>query len=103
MVAPPGGGYVDVGGIRVFVAGGDFAFLEMYRLLFGEAGAAPAYCGISRLLTAVTTKVLALPAGAYIDDFSSLFCLLDVRLPADPCSWACSSPLPLWHLPAAQP
>ena len=73
VVAPPGGSYITVRDVHVFAAAGDFVFLEMYRLLFGKAGAVPAYCGISRLLTAVIAKVLPLPAGTYIDDFSSLF------------------------------
>ena len=82
IAAPAGGGYVGVGGVQTFIAAGDLVFLEMHRLLFGEAGAVAAYCGISRLVVAVVAKVLALPVGAYIYNFSSLFWLLDVRLPA---------------------
>ena len=50
----------------------------------------PGYCSISQLLTAVIAKVLALPAGAYIDDFSSLFWLRDVGLPRDIWDFICS-------------
>ena len=82
VVAPPGGGYVNVGGTQVFVEEGDFVFLEMLLLLFGEGGAVVGYRSIW-LLTIVISKVLALPVGAYIDNFASLFWLRDARLPAD--------------------
>ena len=67
---------MDVGGVVTFVAAGNCIFLEMQRLLFGEAG-----CTISKLVIATVAKVLFLPATAYIDDFSSLYWLLDVHLP----------------------
>ena len=54
----------------------------MHRLLFGEAGSVPAYGAISKLVIAVIAKVLALPTGVYMDDFSSLYWMLDVCLPA---------------------
>ena len=63
----------------MFVAAGDFVFLEMYRLLFSEAGSVPAYCGVSRL-----------PVGAYIDNLSSLFWPQDVRLPTHLGDFVCS-------------
>ena len=47
------------------------------------------YCSISRLLTIVISKVLALPAGAYIDDFASLFWLPDALLPVDLWDFVC--------------
>ena len=62
----------------MFIAAG--YFLEMHRLLFGEAGAVASYCGISRLLTVAITSVLALPVAAYIDDFASLLWLPAPRL-----------------------
>ena len=47
------------------------------------------YCSISRLLTIVISKVLALPAGAYIADFASLFWLRDALLPTDLWDFVC--------------
>ena len=81
VVSP--GGTVPVAGAEVFVPSGDLVYLEMGRLLFGEAGSVPGYCCVARVIVVVLCKVLALANGAYMDDYGAVYWTVDERLPGD--------------------
>ena len=54
-----------------YVPAGEVVYLEMHRLLFGEAGAVRAYCCVARTIAVAIAKVLGLPVGHHIDDFAA--------------------------------
>ena len=61
----------------VVVPAGDLVYLEMGRLLFGEAGSVPGYCCVARVIVVVLCKVLALANGAYMDDYGAVYWTVD--------------------------
>ena len=73
------GGWACLVTEQAYVPAGEVVYLEMHRLLFGEAGDVVAYCCVARTAAVVIAKVLGLPAGHYIDDFW----LIDRSLPDD--------------------
>ena len=66
------GDTIAIDGEDAFVDEGDVVCLEMWRLLFGEGGAVPGYCCLSRAVVVILYKVLALANGAYIDNFGAM-------------------------------
>jgi hypothetical protein len=56
---------------------GELVWLEMSRLLFGEAAAVAAYCLVARTIAIICCKVLLLPTDHYIDDFVGIYRLTD--------------------------
>ena len=81
VVSP--GDTVSVDGADVFGPTGEVVFLEMWHLLFAEAGPVASYCCIARAIVVILAKVLALANGAYIDDFGATFWAEDKQLPAN--------------------
>ena len=47
------GDVVPMAGSEVFVPEGQIVYLEMWRLLFGEAGSVPGYCCVARVIVVV--------------------------------------------------
>ena len=76
------GGVIVQDGVETFVEAGRIIFLEMFRLLFGEAAAVAAYCLVARTIALLCCKVLDIPVGHYIDNFGAVYALLD-RTAAD--------------------
>lgn len=60
-----------------FVPSGTVVYLEMARLLFGEATAVGAYYLIARTIAVACCKVLSLPTDHYFDDFIGICKLPD--------------------------
>ena len=81
VVSP--GAIVSVGGADVFMPAGEVVCLEMWRLLFAEAGPAAGYCCVAHAIMVILAKVPALANGAYIDDFGATFWAEDKQLPAN--------------------
>ena len=51
-----------------WVEEGRVVYLEMFRLLFGEAGSVPAYCLVARTIAVICCKVLGMPCDHFYDD-----------------------------------
>ena len=75
-------GWSPLGTGQTYVPAGDVVYLEMQRLLFGEAWAITAYCCMARTVAVVIAKVkvLGLPMSHYIDDFLAIFWPVDQSL-----------------------
>ena len=74
---------MPVAGSEVFVPAGNLVYLEMWCLLFGEAGSVPGYCCVARVNVVVLCKVLALANVAYMDDYGAVYWTVDERLAPD--------------------
>ena len=81
---PAGGATVRLkGGSSVRLPGGQIVFLEMYRLLFGEAGAVIGYCRSARIMAIMISTVLLVPVDHFVDDFVAPFRSADTTLVND--------------------
>ena len=63
-----------------WVEAGRVVYLEMHRLLFGEAGSVPAYCRVARTIAVTCCKVLGMPCGHFLDSNVAPYRLEDLQV-----------------------
>lgn len=51
---------------------GHVVYLELFRLLFGEAGAVAAYCLVARTAALCCNLAIGVPTNHYVDDFITI-------------------------------
>ena len=71
------GAFLDTPAGRHWIPEGDVVYLELWRLLFGAAGAVAAYCLVARTIALCRCAVLLVPTNHYVDDFLSVYKLAD--------------------------